>query len=131
MTAGDLPVVSVGALNPNGTTDALFSNVGDWVTDYARGASMFSTMPTTFNGGLEPVARWEYDGRPREALDPDDYHGGFALWSGTSFSAPVVAAKIADAMIDHMEPAGQADNAQTAVAKSHAAVKAFRAKPTP
>ena len=79
------------------TTDALFSNVGDWVTDYARGAAVFSTMPTTFQGGLEPVARWEYDGRTREALDPDDYHGGFALWSGTSFAAPVVAGKIADA----------------------------------
>ena len=26
-----LPIVSVGALNPNGTTDALFSNAGPWV----------------------------------------------------------------------------------------------------
>ena len=28
----------------------------------------------------------------REALDPDDYSGGFAVWSGTSFSAPLLAA---------------------------------------
>ena len=126
-----LPVVSVGALNPSGETDALFSNVGDWVTDYARGAAVFSTMPTTFQGGLEPLARSEYDGRPRESLDPDNYHGGFALWSGTSFASPVVAGKIAEKMIEHMEQVGHVDNAATAVQKSHDAVAAFRADPTP
>ena len=130
-SASDLPVVSVGALNPNGTTDALFSNVGDWVTDYARGAAVFSTMPVTFSGGLEPVARWEYDGRPREALDPDDYKGGFGLWSGTSFAAPVVAGKIAQQMIDHMEKSGKVDDPTTARSKCHKAVKAFRALPAP
>jgi subtilisin family serine protease len=129
-STGPLPVLSVGALNPNGTTDALFSNVGDWVTDYARGAAVFSTMPTTFQGGLEPVARWEYDGRQREALDPDDYHGGFALWSGTSFAAPVVAGKVAMKMIDNMEQTGQVDDAATAVQKSQDAVQAFRAEST-
>ena len=35
----------------------------------------------------------------REALDPDDYRGGFAVWSGTSFSAPLVAAHIAKALL--------------------------------
>jgi serine protease len=126
-----LPVISVGALNPSGETDALFSNVGDWVTDYARGAAVFSTMPTTFQGGLEPVARWEYDGRKRESLDPDNYHGGFALWSGTSFAAPVVAGKIAQQMIEHMENLGEVDSAATAVEKSQDAVQAFRADSTP
>ena len=29
-----LPIVSVGALNPNGNTDALFSNAGPWVRAY-------------------------------------------------------------------------------------------------
>ena len=33
-----VPVTSVGALNPNGYTDALFSNAGPWVTTYAEGA---------------------------------------------------------------------------------------------
>jgi hypothetical protein len=36
----------------------------------------------------------------REALDPDDYSGGFALWSGTSFSAPLVAAHITRSLLD-------------------------------
>ena len=31
---------SVGALNPNETTVALFSNTGDWVTHYDVGAAV-------------------------------------------------------------------------------------------
>ena len=54
---GVVPVVSVGALNPNGT-DALFSNAGPWVRAYAPGAAVMSTLPP-FQGGLEPAARTE------------------------------------------------------------------------
>ena len=35
------------------------------------------------------MARTEAYGRVRESIDPDDFRGGFALWSGTSFSAPL------------------------------------------
>ena len=52
-----VPIVSVGALNPNGT-DALFSNAGPWVRAYAPGAAVMSTLPP-FQGGLEPQARTE------------------------------------------------------------------------
>ena len=55
-----------------------------------------STIPP-FQGGLEPMARrrtrseGKAPDRPRESMDPDDFRGGFAVWSGTSFSAPIVA----------------------------------------
>ena len=36
----------------------------------------------------------------RESLDPDDYSGAFAVWSGTSFSAPLLAARITQALME-------------------------------
>jgi serine protease len=99
------PVVSVGASNPNGT-DAMFTNGGPWVRAYAPGAAVMSTMPP-FDGGLEAIGRLTIGGRVRESIDPDDYQsgtrgrraeGGFGLWSGTSFAAPVIAGRIAAAI---------------------------------
>jgi subtilisin family serine protease len=96
------PLVAVGALNPN-ATDAMFTNGGPWVRAYAPGAAVMSTMPP-FKGGLEPIGRITVGGRVRESIDPDDYRsgtrgrnaeGGFGLWSGTSFAAPVIAGRIA------------------------------------
>lgn len=87
------PHVSVGALNPNGSV-ALFSNIGGWVTTFAPGAAVLSTHPR-FNGGLQPGSRDDRDGKRRETIDPDDFESGFALWSGTSFAAPYVAAALA------------------------------------
>jgi hypothetical protein len=99
----ELPVVSVGALNPNGTK-AMFSNDGPWVTAWAAGADVISTYPVDLDGGEQPViapspAGSRYN-RHRETLDPDGFRGGFAVWSGTSFSAPLVAARLADALLD-------------------------------
>jgi Subtilase family len=107
--AGPVPVVSVGALNPNGSK-AVFSDGGDWITAWAWGAAMVSTFPTDINGSCGPELRLPaHPGNAmppgislpaeREALDPDDYSAGFALWSGTSFSAPLVAAHIARALV--------------------------------
>ena len=95
-------MVSVGALNPNGT-DALFSNAGPWVRAYAPGASVMSTLPQ-FQGGLEPAARTEAYQRVRESIDPDDFTGTFALWSGTSFAAPLFAGRVATRLCDHIDP---------------------------
>lgn len=97
---GPVPVISVGALNPNGSR-ALFSDGGGWVWAWAAGAAMVSTFPDDINASRTPQVRVRahpYNETPRadrEALDPDDYHGGFAVWSGTSFSAPLIAANIA------------------------------------
>ena len=106
--AACLPVISVGARNPNGTI-ALFSNGGDWITCYRRGASLVSTYPATVNGSLQPSVRIG-SGTPlpdgsanpgtRESLDGDDFRGGFAIWSGTSFAGPVLAGEIAARLLE-------------------------------
>nr|WP_232523488.1 S8/S53 family peptidase [Nocardioides sp. MAH-18] len=114
------PIISVGALNPNGT-DALFSNAGPWVRAYAPGAAVLSTMPA-FRGGYEPVARTRAYDRVREAIDPDDFRGGFAVWTGTSFSAPVLAGDVAAALVGALEPAGQPVDAATAIDTAWTAV---------
>jgi Subtilase family len=110
---GHAPVISVGALNPNGST-AVFSDGGNWIRAWATGAATISTFPCDVNGSREPEidtnshapsARPAGDGRwrRRAALDPDDYRGGFAAWSGTSFAAPEVAGRIAKAMLQDAE----------------------------
>jgi Subtilase family len=104
---GPVPLISVGALNPNGSK-ALFSDDGRWVTAWASGAAVVSTFPTDINASRSPEIRTRAHpagemppaaGLPRESLDPDDYRDGFAAWSGTSFSAPLLAAQIARALL--------------------------------
>ena len=96
-------LLSVGALNPNGSK-ALFSNDGPWVRCWADGAAVVSTFPVTVNGSEGPVntlAAANAPGLPqrRESIDPDDFKSGFGTWSGTSFSAPLVAAALAEALV--------------------------------
>lgn len=105
-----IPLISVGALNPNGSK-ALFSDGGSWVTAWAPGAAMISTFPQDINGSRapeirmrahpanEPPAAHALLPATREALDPDDYSGGFAAWSGTSFAAPLLAAQVARSLM--------------------------------
>jgi hypothetical protein len=86
--------ISVGALNPNGRSVALYSNIGDWVSDYAPGTSVLSTTPP-LRGGVQASSRMDLYERRRMTIDADDFTGGFAIWSGTSFSAPYLAGLIA------------------------------------
>ncbi|MFT3873656.1 MAG: S8/S53 family peptidase [Nocardioides sp.] len=90
-----LPVVSVGALNPSGKTDALFSNAGHWVRVHDYGAAVVSTLPLNFEGGALPASRTRAFKRVRESIDPDNFTGGFGVWSGTSFAAPLFAGRLA------------------------------------
>jgi len=116
---GLVPVTSVGALNPNLVDDALFSNAGPWVTTYAEGAMLMSTIPP-FEGGLQPLARTRAYQRDRASVDPDDYRGRFALWSGTSFAAPLFAGRVAAFLVDGIDPAH--DGRDDAVKRARAAV---------
>jgi subtilisin family serine protease len=94
-----VPLVSVGAQNPDRTV-ALYSNTGPWVTCYRPGANLVSTMPTLTNGGAQATFEVTLPGYPpRATLDPDSFASGFALWSGTSFAAPVLAGELAAAMV--------------------------------
>jgi hypothetical protein len=93
-----VPVVSVGAENPNGTR-ASFSDDGAWVTAWASGASVVSTFPVDVRGALMPAQEWSDGAVVRESLAPNDFRGGFALWSGTSFAAPALAARFLKALL--------------------------------
>jgi hypothetical protein len=104
-----LPVISVGATNPDGSI-ALFSNGGPWVLAYRLGAALVSTMPINLDGGLTAsVITTGPAGNVRATIDPDDFKGGFGTWSGTSFAAPVLAGEVLQNLIDggSMEPVGE------------------------
>jgi len=117
-----LPVISVGSLNPDDST-ALFSNSGPWVRAYQPGAAIVSTIPP-FQGGLEPMARTTAFGREREAIDPDDFSGGFAVWSGTSFAAPLLAGRLASHLLPDMPAKDQSDPPADALVRGWNAVEA-------
>ncbi|QKV72452.1 S8/S53 family peptidase [Amycolatopsis sp. Hca4] len=91
------PVLGVGALNPNGTT-AWFSNGGPSATCYAPGARIVSAFPPDVNGSARPGRYVPAKGR--EQADLDDFSSGFAVWDGTSFAAPYIAAELANLMLD-------------------------------
>jgi Subtilase family len=90
------PLVSVGALNPNGRTRAHYSNHGGWVTDWAVGTSVVSSFPLIDGGAYAELGG---EGRESESVDPDDFTGGFSRWSGTSFAATAFAGMLGKALL--------------------------------
>jgi hypothetical protein len=94
-----VPVMSVGATNPDGTI-ALFSNAGGWVACHRPGAGLVSTFPTTFDASAQAAYAGRFANTARSTIDPDNFTSGFGTWSGTSFAAPILAAHLAQAMLD-------------------------------
>lgn len=81
-------VISVGALGPDQTHSAWFTNYGEWVDVYALGEGVINAFT---------VGQYRYHEPPKQParqnfLDP------IALWAGTSFSAPMVTGMIAARM---------------------------------
>ena len=79
-------VVGVGAIGPGGP--APFTNYGPWVRACAPGVDILSCFFRDFDGP-DPVGA--------DGSDPDRFDG-WALWSGTSFSCPVVVGALARVM---------------------------------
>ncbi len=134
--AGQVPLISVGALNPNGSK-AMFSDGGHWVTAWASGAAVVSTLPTDINASRSPELRVRaHPGNPmppgvalpafRSALDPDDYSCGFGIWSGTSFSAPLLAAHIVLALLKGAAASGLRLDPSDAQATTNRALAALK-----
>ncbi|HEY5784567.1 MAG TPA: S8/S53 family peptidase [Microlunatus sp.] len=94
----ETPLVSVGALDPNGKV-AAYSNSGDWVRLMAPGTGLISSVPPAADAPL-PEPWFDDQGCPIPVPNPNHQARGFARWGGTSFAAAWVSAKIARHLLD-------------------------------
>ena len=79
-------VVAVAAVGPDGPPE--WTNYGDWVDACAPGVDLVSAFFASFDGAFPRI----------NATDVDAF-SGWAQWSGTSFSTPVVVAALAREMV--------------------------------
>jgi len=120
-----VPVTSVGALNPNRSV-AMFSNAGKWIMCHRPGAALMSCYPCIDGSEQSSYKLWVPEEGWRETVDPDDFSSGFAVWSGTSFAAPLFAGEVAQYLFENGTDRCPQDKA---VERCDAAVEACRLKP--
>jgi subtilisin family serine protease len=101
--------VSVGALATDQQHLAWFSNHGSWVDVYALGEGLVNAYAT---------GEYTYN-EPPKAPSTQTFNG-MARWSGTSFSAPLVAGLIAERMSRTTDTAAQATAAVLKLASNQA-----------
>jgi subtilase family protein len=101
-------VIGVGALASDQTNRAWFSNFGDWVDVYALGEGMTNAYA---------VGEYTYQEPPRRPAKQN--FAGMARWSGTSFSAPLVAGLIAARMARTGESSTDATASLMATARAN------------
>lgn len=109
--AADWYAVGVGALDPDGSL-AAYSNRGRWVDCYALGTEHVNAFP---------YGTYDYRQAPLVGQHADFDHG-LAMWSGTSFSTPLVAGVIAARMTWSGENGRQAARSVLRLARENAAV---------
>lgn len=125
------PVINVGALNPNGSK-ALYTNEGPAVTCYATGTNVVSTFPQDANASRQPLVQVRADNRPdlpqyRQSPDVDDHtRSPFAIWTGSSFAAPHVAAHLANALHNVAPLVGTVSAQEAALNRAASAVDAVK-----
>ena len=101
MALNSAPIVSVGSCDPGSHVVSHFSNTGDWVRVYCPGAGIVSTLPVTFDGCAQAGVRAQPQNDPvRGTVDMDDFSGGFGMWNGTSFSAPLFVGRLAQKLVE-------------------------------
>jgi subtilase family protein len=118
-----VPLTSVGATNPDGTY-AHYSNYGGWVTHQAAGSGVISTI-AAFDGAQPAPPQTSFPRSIGSTIDPDNFTGGFARWSGTSFAAADIAGRLAHALghgpgLADRRPAAAAARARAALASIQA-----------
>lgn len=113
-------VVAVGAVDVNGDP-ADFTNVGSWVQACALGVDVTSTFfefDETNTANVPPGS------------DPLQDFDGWAIWSGTSFAAPVVVASIAQKLQGDSQKSASAALAETLAAGTPIPCLGVRVIPT-